>query len=96
MKTHVLKCWPEYFEPVVKKLKTFEIRKNDRGFKVCDLLKLKEWDPSTSTYTGRLCMVQITYMLQLTFIGLQSEYVVLAITVLSTWTEGDKEGTIVE
>lgn len=53
--THDLKCWPEYFEPLLDGRKTFEIRKNDRPFAVGDTLYLKECNPNFSgrRLTGR-------------------------------------------
>jgi hypothetical protein len=43
--THELKTWPEYFEAVARGEKTFEVRKNDRGFTKGDLLILRKWLP---------------------------------------------------
>jgi len=37
---HGLKIAPNYFEKVVSKEKTFEVRYNDRNFQVGDILKL--------------------------------------------------------
>lgn len=45
MKKHNLKTWPEYFRAVRNREKTFEVRLNDRDFKVDDILVLKEFDP---------------------------------------------------
>lgn len=59
---HDLKTWPEFFALVASGRKTFELRKNDRNFRVYDVLRLREWDPSTSEYTGRTCLVRITYI----------------------------------
>ena len=36
MKTHDLKILPEYFEAVTSGMKTFELRKDDRGFATGD------------------------------------------------------------
>ncbi|NEZ54976.1 DUF3850 domain-containing protein [Adonisia turfae] len=44
--THNLKSWPHHFWPVVRGEKPFEIRKNDRDFKVGDYLALQEYDPA--------------------------------------------------
>lgn len=41
-RVHDLKCDPQAFEPVSRGDKTHEIRLNDRGFKVGDLLRLHE------------------------------------------------------
>ncbi len=42
---HKLKCWPEYFQPLACGSKPFELRLNDRNFKVGDVLFIEEWDP---------------------------------------------------
>jgi hypothetical protein len=42
---HELKTWPEYFRACRSGDKTFELRLNDRGFKVEDVLVLREFDP---------------------------------------------------
>lgn len=41
MKKHNLKILPQYFEAVINGCKNFEIRKNDRFFKLNDILFLK-------------------------------------------------------
>lgn len=38
MKTHELKIKPEYFRDVVRGIKTFEVRQNDRNFGVGDII----------------------------------------------------------
>lgn len=48
--THELKILPMYFQAVWDGKKTFEVRKNDRGYKLNDILILKEWDGTK--YTG--------------------------------------------
>ena len=45
MTVHELKIWPEFFEPVASGVKTFEVRRDDRGFAVGDRLRLREWEP---------------------------------------------------
>lgn len=59
---HNLKILPEYFEAVTEGIKTFEIRKNDRDFKVGDLLKLREYDTDLEDYTGSYTFREIVYM----------------------------------
>lgn len=39
---HYLKCETEYYQAVEKGEKTFELRKNDRDYKVYDMIYLKE------------------------------------------------------
>ena len=86
MKTHELKCWPEFFEPVSDGSKTFELRKNDRHFAIGDVLHLREWDDHIESYTGRECRRKITYMLEGVgggcippYLGLMRGYVILSL-----------------
>ena len=62
MKTHSLKCWPEFFEAMLKGEKTFDIRLNDRDFQVGDTVKMREYDPDTKEYTGRGMDFNIVYI----------------------------------
>lgn len=74
--THELKIAPEYFKKILSKEKSFELRYNDRNYKVGDILKLKEYD--NGQYTGEEKSVKITYILQ-DFEGLKSNYTILSI-----------------
>lgn len=74
---HDLKILPEYFEAVLKGVKTFELRKNDRNFKTEDMLKLREY--SNGEYTGREVLKRVTYILEGGSYGLEEGYVILAI-----------------
>lgn len=56
-KQHFLKILPEYFEMVRSGNKPFEVRKNDRNFKVGDTLILREFDGEN--YTGKEFEVDI-------------------------------------
>lgn len=47
---HHLKSWPVFFERVISGTKTYEIRRNDRDFRVGDVLYLQEWDPVHGQY----------------------------------------------
>ncbi|EGO8857938.1 DUF3850 domain-containing protein [Enterococcus faecalis] len=71
---HELKILPEYFEAVVSGDKCFEIRKNDRGYKVGDILRLNEYEDGK--YTGNFHVAEITYI---TDYAQQDGYVVLGI-----------------
>lgn len=53
MTEHELKTWPQYYADLVKGIKTHETRFNDRGFKVGDILILREYEPEKDHYTGR-------------------------------------------
>jgi len=63
--THELKTWPVAFWDVVFGAKTFEVRRNDRNFKVGDFLVLKEYEPKTKKYSGEEIVVQIDYSIVL-------------------------------
>ena len=52
--THELKIRPEYFLAVFCGSKRFELRKDDRGYKVGDYLLFKEF--KDGAYTGRTLM----------------------------------------
>lgn len=59
---HELKTWPKYFEAIVNGSKTFEIRRDDRPFAEGDTLRLREFDPSTSTFSGRFVDVVVGFI----------------------------------
>lgn len=84
MKIHELKSWPQFFVKVITGEKTFEVRLNDRDFQVGDFLFLREWDPETKRYSGRLQYARITYIFgkddQQSMQVLDSRYVVLGIS----------------
>ncbi len=58
---HGLKILPKYYEAVATGNKNFEVRKNDRNFKVGDYVYLKEFE--NRRYTGRGAFRVITYVL---------------------------------
>ncbi len=59
---HELKTWPSYFIPILDGYKTFDIRVNDRDYKVGDVLWLREYSPATKAYSGRSMHVTVTYV----------------------------------
>lgn len=63
---HALKTWPAYFRAVESGDKPFEIRKNDRNYKVGDTLLLQEFNPMSEIgkqYTGNELEFVVTYIL---------------------------------
>lgn len=74
---HELKIWPQYYCRVADGSKTFEVRKNDRGFQPGDEVVLHEWNPETEDvehygfgdvkeeigYTGKKLEFRIGYVL---------------------------------
>lgn len=63
MMVHELKIWPRFYEAVDSGAKTFEVRENDRNFKVGDTLCLQEYLPMLGRYTGEQINVIVTYIL---------------------------------
>jgi len=59
---HELKTWPGPFEAVRTGAKRYELRKADRDFRVEDWLNLREWDPTSRSYTGRQLWAEVTYI----------------------------------
>ena len=63
---HHLKTRVVFFDAILTNAKTFEIRYNDRDYKVGDELILMEWDDQNTLepghYTGREVQRRIAYM----------------------------------
>lgn len=58
------KIWPEYFEAILEGKKSFEVRLGDWSCGEGDILVLREWDPSTEEYTGRVVEKQVKYVVK--------------------------------
>lgn len=59
---HELKTEPKYFQAVRDGKKLFEIRRNDRNFKVGELLILQEYSRFQG-YTGEQTVMVVTYIM---------------------------------
>lgn len=79
IKKHNLKIWPEYFKQSQLGYKNFELRLNDRDFRIGDILLLREWDPEIKEYTSEYLIREITYILRGPILGLASEYCILGL-----------------
>ncbi len=98
-RTHELKTWPEMFAAVLSGEKTFEYRKDDRGFMVGDILKLMHWDPAQyssdvfprggyvkvpgSTISVECIHAEVTQILHGGRFGVPESYCVMSIRVLN-------------
>lgn len=72
---HTVKALPEYFDSLADYSKPFEVRKNDRPYRVGDFLAVNEWSPvpidggtfgipaDGGLYSGRSAVFEITYIL---------------------------------
>lgn len=74
---HEIKTFPHFFQDIISGDKTFEIRINDRDYKINDVLKLREYD--RVAYTGRETTVLITYIFEGGSFGLDRDYCILGI-----------------
>lgn len=75
-KTHYLKLSTTYYDDIITRKKTFELRKNDRGYKVGDVLEMHEFAKGRAT--GNVIRCTIKYMLE-DYEGLQDGYCILGI-----------------
>lgn len=76
---HVLKTWPVVFDAVLTRVKSFEVRRDDRDFAVGDTLRLKEWGPVAGRHSGRSCRVLITYLLPGGQFGIERGFVCMSV-----------------
>jgi hypothetical protein len=52
MTVHRLKSWPENFAAIENGSKTFDLRRDDRGFETGDEIVFEEFRPGVGEYTG--------------------------------------------
>ena len=94
MTKHKLKLNSCYYDDSATGVKTFEIRKNDRNFKVGDILELREWVWSgldeKGAYTGNVHWKVITYILD-DEEYLYEDYVCLAVSPIAEPKEVEQD-----
>lgn len=99
MKIHELKTDPEVFQAVLDGAKTYEIRKNDRGFAVGDALLLRETTHTGEAiaagaplaYTGRQFAATVSHVLHGPIYGLVDGWSILSLARgqdTSRWRDG--------
>lgn len=77
-KVHTIKLAKMYYEDVKSGKKSFELRKNDRGYKQGDILRMLEY--AEGEWTGRELVVEVTYLLE-DYAGLEEGYCIMALKV---------------
>jgi len=91
MKVHTLKTWPHSFGEMLEGKKPFEYRKDDRGFRVGDTLRLREFIPQRrgGRFTGRTLYVKVTYIYKDAppVFGLPEGYCIMAFEKIGTKEE---------
>lgn len=86
MKTHEVKSWPDYFASLIDGSRQFDLRENDRNYRVGDIIRFREFDDRTGKYTDAELRRRITYVMEgvgsgsiSPLRGLQRGYVILAL-----------------
>lgn len=85
MRKHPLKTVNPHFSNVWDGKKTFEVRKDDRGFRVGDYLNLIEYDPTGQTNPNRFISAEVIHILAAADFpdGVKDGYVVMSINVIA-------------
>lgn len=90
MTRHTLKCWPAYFDAIQRGEKTFEVRRDDRGFQKGDTLVLqrtredRQFEVETDFSTGKPLheiRARILWILTGGKFGIEPGFVVMSIEV---------------
>ena len=76
---HQIRCGKTFFEDILKGVKSFTLRKNDRDYKVGDILEKMEFDDGK--HTGRTIKQEVIYKLE-DFTGLVDGYCILGTKIL--------------
>lgn len=79
-KVHQIRLAKSYFDDVANGIKTFELRKNDRGYKKGDILEMMEFADGKNT--GHTVRVLVTYILE-DYTGIEDGYCIMATTLLN-------------
>ncbi len=79
---HHLKVWPEFIPALEDGSKTFEARKDDRAFRVGDVLCLYGWDRDAGRATGWEQNRLVTYKLSGPAWGVESGHCILGLSPL--------------
>ncbi|MFJ7662980.1 ParB/RepB/Spo0J family partition protein [Lysinibacillus sp. NPDC097162] len=77
--THEIKIHPKPFQAVIKGLKSWEYRFNNRNFREGDKLKLNEFEPEKMAYTGEFVEVRVVYLLEGGQYDIPDGYVIMSI-----------------
>lgn len=84
---HEVKCWPAYFDAIERGEKTFDVRRDDRGYQKGDVLELYRYkighgyctDPIDPLHRRKSIRRRISWILTGGQFGIEPGYVVLAL-----------------
>ena len=77
---HQIKISPKFFKDVCSGIKQFELRFNDRQYKVGDLVQMMEFEKDE--YSGLFVIVEITYMIE-NYNGLSIGYCIFGFKIIT-------------
>ena len=78
-RTHILKCHAPYFDDIASLKKMFEVRYDDRDYRVGDDLVLREYAPATAQYSGQTVRRRVRYVMKGGQFGIMPNHVVLTL-----------------
>ncbi len=84
-RVHFLKCWPTFFDAIVRGEKKAELRQDDgRGFRVGDVLRLRRLceDHPQSEPSGESVDVRVTHIVPGNKFGLYKGFVMMSIEIV--------------
>ena len=79
-KVHQIRIGESFFEDACSNIKSFELRKNDRGYKKGDILELMEFADGRNT--GRMVRKLVTYILE-DYTGLEDGFCIMATSLVN-------------
>lgn len=79
-KVHQIRLGASFFEDACNNIKSFELRKNDRGYKKGDILELMEFADGRNT--GRMVRKLVTYILE-DYTGLEDGFCIMATSLVN-------------
>ena len=62
MTIHEVKSWSHLFDAIRWGKKPYDLRKNDRNYKIGDVLILEKYDNIAGRYTGDVCRRTVSYI----------------------------------
>lgn len=90
-KVHQIRLGASFFDDACSNIKSFELRKNDRDYKVGDILEMMEFADGRNT--GRMVKKLVTYILE-DYTGLEDGYCIMATKLLNENGEELQEADI--
>lgn len=87
--THELKVHHKFFYPLFSGNKTFEVRKNDRNYKLGDILVLRDYDNIKEKYLDGYIIARVTYILIGGEYGIDVDYICMSFDIISKVESSD-------